>query len=123
MIDARDVARKILAGCGHIAPVILPCKQCIEAQIQAWEVGVRQDCKVALADEWKRIEAAIEKSKKDLETANAEMVRLKSIATTLTSINESLKSKLVLTSREVAELRVMLKAEQTAKTIKKMATA
>jgi len=123
MIDAKDVARKIVNGCGHIQPIIVPCQGCIESHMAAWEVGIKDAAKQEFISEWRRLSD-------DLDKANAEVMRVKQynerLVNTLTDAQNhitGLKNQLSAAQVELSGLKAQLHAEQAVKSLRKMARA
>lgn len=112
MIEAKDVARKIAAGCNHSAPIFIPCASCTEFQIKAWEASVREDTRANFREQWLALEAENARLKEREKGLLARIDKVQSYATKLEAANKELQGSVKSGKREIADLKLCLDVKQ-----------
>lgn len=112
MIEAKDVARKIAAGCNHSAPIFIPCASCTEHQIAAWESSVREDTRANFREQWLALEAENARLKDQAAKLLAKVDKVQSYATKLEGVNRGLQDRIKSNGREIADLKLCLDVKQ-----------
>lgn len=111
MID-RNATRKILSGCSHSQPVLVPCMDCTERALQVWEGRIREDAKHALNDERRELESILTRTKDDLTKAQDVQASLRTLIVKLEKSNAELRDLVKAAKTEIAGMRAQLHAEQ-----------
>lgn len=115
MMNARDLTRKMLAGCGHTQAIVVPHDECVAAQLAQWEAAIRLDCARTLAKEHRQAiddnNAAVEKARQEVEKMNKKVTTLGLAVIGLEEHNSQLRDRLRAAMTEIDSLRVSLQAE------------
>jgi len=125
MIDAKDITRKVMGGCGHSVPIRVPCSHCVEQMMSTWEAAIRDEigrsehkaASEASAD-LKSTLASSEKKVRELQESNG---RLSGLVKNLQSENASLTESLGKSRDEADGMRVQLQTEEFAKSLQLVA--
>jgi hypothetical protein len=115
MLDAKDVARKIVSGCGHTATVVVPCAGCIEGQMHAWEASVRDNAKAEFREEWARLTTEAAKDREAAARVATKNEELHALNVRLREVNARGFEELKAARREIDNLKAQLHAEQAMK--------
>lgn len=115
MMNAKDLARKMLTGCGHTQAIIVPHDECVEAKLTQWEAAIRLDCARVMANEHRQAiddnRAATEKAKQEVEKLNRKIESSDRSMAVLREINSQLGDRLRIALAEIDDLRARLSAE------------
>lgn len=115
MMNAKDLARKMLAGCGHTQAIIIPHDECIETRLAQWEAAIRLDCARTLANEHRQAidynNAEVDKAKQEVEKLNRKVESSERSMAVLREINTQIGDKLRIALAEIDDLRARLSAE------------
>lgn len=119
MID-KGWARKLVGGCSHSIPVVVPCDDCAAARIERWRSGMIEEFKREMKNELEaqgklvadRV-AAAEKTEKTNE-------RLLALVRQLESANEELVRRLAATRKDLDEATARLAAADKVRSIRQV---
>lgn len=120
MLTAKEFAHRIVSGCGHSAPILIPCADCVEAQMKKWEQSVRDDFKYQMRVEWEQMTLRVSAAEKAAAESKEALSRANSNIITLQEANRVLSERLREAKKDVAEARTQLHAEQAVKTERQM---
>lgn len=109
---SKRIAGRVTGACSHTVPVLVPCVECVEKQLDGWEQRIRDESMKALTDDmknakvdaarWKAEVAKVKESNEDLIKRMDDLRRR----------NESLATMLKDSVKQAEDLRAQLHAEQ-----------
>ena len=119
---SKVVAGKVIGGCSHTTPIFVPCRECVEKQLENWEQRIRDEERKAKTDEMKQsIETAAD-CMKLVERMQNDQAEMKETISGLHSTIQKLRGLLDDAKNDAAGLRAQLHANQAVKSAQQLRT-
>lgn len=109
---SKRIAGRVTGACGHTVPVLVPCIECVEKQLDSWEQRIRDEAMKALTDDMKNGRADVIRWKAELDRIKRDDEALVLKVADLKKSNEDLRGRLISAKREIDDMRAQLHATQ-----------
>lgn len=105
---------RVMNGCSHREPVVVPCNECVEKRLVWWENSIREEQKRLMTDEMKKAQEDAAAWKVIVDRVQRDMEAGAKVLADLQADNKRLTTMLRDSKREADDLRSRLHAEQAA---------